>query len=98
VDLSVHPDDAEERRCGGACFARGECVAAAAANVAGGSERNDDSVQRAIVLLPVEAEAAGVRVAGGEGGEEAGEGVFVVGGISVLLTLFLSPFPLKIIK
>jgi hypothetical protein len=47
---------------------------------------------RAILLLPGEAEAAGVRGAGGEGGEEAGEGVLAAGGISVLLTLPLLVF------
>lgn len=86
------------RRRGGARSARGGCVAAAAANVAGGSERDDGSMRRAILLLPGEAEAAGMRGAGGEGDEEAGEGVLAARGISVLLKLFPFPFLLKIIK
>lgn len=68
------------RRRGGACSARGGFVAATTANVTGGSERDDSSVRRrAILLLSGEAEAASVRGAGGEGGEEAGEGVLAAG-------------------
>ncbi|BAS97902.1 Os06g0497500, partial [Oryza sativa Japonica Group] len=70
------------RRRGGARSARGGCVAAAAAAaVAGGRQRDDGGggVRRAVLLLPGEAEAAGVRGAGGEGGEEAGEGVLAAG-------------------
>lgn len=55
-------------------------------------------MRRAILLLLGEAEAAGMRGAGGEGDEEAGEEVLAARGISVLLKLFLFPFLLKIIK
>ena len=58
-------------------------------------------MRHAILVLPGEAEGAGVRSADGESAqhnEEVGEGVLAARGILVLSTLFLSPFSPEIIK